>query len=290
MAAWQAGARAEAVAVRQAVLGRRIRLLVAATIGYNVVESVVAIGAGAVASSSALIGFGLDSVIEVSSAAAVAWQFSGGDPRAREKTALRLIAVAFFTLAVFVTVGAVLSLAGAAEAEHSLVGIVLACLSLAVMPVLSLAQRRAGRELGSRSAVADSRQTLLCTYLSGVLLMGLVLNSTLGWSWADPAAALVIAAVAAKEGRDAWRGESCCMPGLVVSPSPPSEGVAGEASGTPMKTGGIPVLTLRADAAAETGDCSCCRQPVTDDRTLGSRDASAAGGSRQAGNGSEPWP
>lgn len=257
MAARHAVVRSEAVSERQAVLGRRIRLLVAATIGYNLVESVVAIGAGTHASSSALIGFGLDSVVEVSSAAAVAWQFWGGDPKAREKTALRMIAVAFFALAVFVTVSAVLSLAGAKEAEHSMVGIVLACVSLAVMPVLSLAQRRAGRELGSRSAVADSRQTLLCTYLSGVLLLGLALNSTLGWSWADPVAALVIAAVAAKEGRDAWRGENCCMPGL-VSPSLPREGAAEESFGLPQQPTRIPVPTLDADTAAATGDCSCC--------------------------------
>jgi hypothetical protein len=93
-----------------------------------------------------------------------------------------------------------------------MVGIILPAVSLAVMPFLSWAQRRAGRELGSRSAVADSKQTLLCTYLSGVLLVGLLLNSTLGWSWADPIAALIIATVAVKEGREAWRGDSCCAP------------------------------------------------------------------------------
>ncbi|GAA3324739.1 cation transporter [Paeniglutamicibacter sulfureus] len=206
-------------AARHGILARRIRLLVAATITYNVVEAFVAIGAGTVASSTALIGFGLDSVIEVSSAAAVAWQFAGRDPQARERAALRLIAVAFFALAAFVTVSAVLSLSGAGEPEHSPVGIILAAVSLAVMPFLSLAQRRAGRELGSRSAVADSRQTLLCTYLSGVLLLGLVLNSALGWSWADPVAALVIAAVAVKEGRDAWKGDSCCLPAPLTSTS-----------------------------------------------------------------------
>lgn len=164
---------------RQAVRTRRIRLLVAATISYSVIEAIVATGAGTGASSTALTGFGLDSVIEVSSAA-VAWQFSGRDPKSREKTAPRFIAYAFFVPAIIVTVGAVRSLSGAGEAEHSTAGIVLAALSLAVMPFLSLAQRRAGRELGSRSAVADSRQTFLCTYLSGVLLLGLVLNCTLG--------------------------------------------------------------------------------------------------------------
>ncbi|RBM14813.1 cobalt transporter [Prauserella sp. PE36] len=195
---------------RRAVLSRRVRWFVAATITYNVIEAVVAITAGTVASSTALIAFGLDSVIEVASAAAVAWQFSGSDPEARERAALRVIAVSFFALATYVTVESVRGLLGADPAEHSTVGIVLATVSLLIMPFLSYAQRRAGRELGSASAVADSKQTLLCTYLSGVLLLGLLLNSLLGWSWADPVVALVIAAVAVKEGRDAWRGQHCC--------------------------------------------------------------------------------
>jgi divalent metal cation (Fe/Co/Zn/Cd) transporter len=195
---------------RRAALSRRVRLLVAATISYNIIEAIVAISAGAVASSTALIGFGLDSVIEVASAAAVAWQFSGKDPEARERTALKIIAVSFFALAAYITVESARSLLSADAAKHSTVGIVLAAVSLLVMPVLSYAQRRAGRELGSASAVADSKQTLLCTYLSGVLLVGLLLNSVLGWSWADPIVALVIAAVAVREGREAWRGEHCC--------------------------------------------------------------------------------
>jgi divalent metal cation (Fe/Co/Zn/Cd) transporter len=198
---------------RRAQLTRRIRLLVAATITYNVIEAIVAITAGTRASSTALIGFGLDSVIEVSSAAAVAWQFSATDHavrEAREKAALRIIALSFFALAAYVTVDSVRALTGTGEARHSGPGIVLAALSLAIMPFLSAAQRRAGRELGSVSAVADSKQTLLCTYLSAVLLVGLLANSLLGWSWADPIAALVIAAVAVKEGREAWRGDNCC--------------------------------------------------------------------------------
>jgi len=195
---------------RQAVLTRRVRLLVAATITYNVVEAVIALAAGTVASSTALIGFGLDSVIEVASAAAVAWQFSGSDPEARERTALRVIAVSFFALAAYVTFESATGLFGQDRAEHSTVGIVLAAVSLLVMPVLSHAQRRAGRELGSASAVADSKQTLLCTYLSAVLLVGLGVNSLFGWWWADPLAALVIAAVAVREGREAWRGDHCC--------------------------------------------------------------------------------
>jgi hypothetical protein len=197
---------------RRVMLGRRIRLLVATTVTYNVIEAVVALGAGVAASSGALIGFGLDSVIEVASAAAVAWQFAGRDPEAREHLALRAIALSFFGLAAFVTLDAVRSLLGSAPAQPSSVGLVLAASSLAIMPFLSYAQRRAGRELGSRSAVADSKQTLLCTYLSAVLLAGLALNSLFGWSWADPIAALVIAAVAVREGLEAWRGDSCCAP------------------------------------------------------------------------------
>lgn len=195
----------------------------AATIAYNVVEAIVAITAGTVASSGALVAFGLDSVIEVASAAAVAWQFSSRDPEARERITLRIIALSFFALAAYVTADSALTLTGAGEAEHSTAGIVLAVLSLMVMPFLSAAQRRAGRELGSASAVADSKQTLLCTYLSGVLLAGLLLDSLLGWSWADPVAALVIAVVAVKEGRAAWRGDACCAP----SPSLAGDGDCG---------------------------------------------------------------
>jgi divalent metal cation (Fe/Co/Zn/Cd) transporter len=195
---------------RRAMLSRRVRLLVAATITYNVIEAVVAISAGAVASSTALIGFGLDSVIEVASASAVAWQFCGRDPETRERTALKIIALSFFALAGYITVESVRSLTGAQDAEHSTVGIVLAAASLTIMPLLSYAQRRAGRELGSTSAVADSRQTLLCAYLSGALLAGLLLNSLFGWSWADPIVALFIAGVAVREGQQAWRGKHCC--------------------------------------------------------------------------------
>lgn len=197
---------------RRATLSRRIRLFVAATITYNVLEATVALTEGARVSSTALIGFGLDSVIEVSSAAAVAWQFAGRDPAAREQTALRVIAFSFFGLAAYVGVDALRSLLGVGEAARSTIGIVLAAASLVIMPVLSYAQRRAGRELGSLSAVADSKQTLLCTYLSAVLLIGLLLNSLLGWSWADPIAALAIAAIAVKEGLDARKGVGCCAP------------------------------------------------------------------------------
>jgi divalent metal cation (Fe/Co/Zn/Cd) transporter len=214
-----ATARPRTTSTRRDVLTRRVRLLVAATIAYNVVEAVVALAAGTVASSSALIGFGLDSVVEVGSAAAVAWQFSTPDHdrrQARERRALRIIAGSFFALAGFVAVDALRTLLGADEAQHSTVGIVLAAVSVLIMPFLSHAQRRAGRQLGSASAVADSKQTLLCTYMSGVLLLGLLANSLLGWSWADPLAALAIAAIAVREGMNAWRGDSCCAPDIAT--------------------------------------------------------------------------
>ncbi|MGW1995288.1 cation transporter [Embleya sp. NPDC001921] len=220
---------------------RRIRLLVAATIAYNVVEAFVALTAGTIASSTALVGFGLDSVIEVSSATAVAWQFSARDHalrEAREQRTLRIIAVSFFVLAAYVAADAARALAGDGEADRSITGIALAALSLAVMPFLSAAQRKAGREIGSASAVADSKQTLLCTYLSVVLLVGLVLNAALGWTWADPIAALVIAAVAIKEGVNAWRGEGCCAPTQ-----------AGTARTTDKASG---------DACGCAAGCSCC--------------------------------
>ncbi|WP_104162270.1 cation transporter [Cryobacterium sp. N22] len=197
---------------RRLVLQRRIRLVVAITISYNVIEAGIALAAGTVASSAALVGFGLDSIVEVLSAAAIAWQFAAPDPEKRERAALRVIAVSFFALAAYVSVDAALSLFGVREAEHSPVGIALAAVSLAIMPVMSWFERRTGRELGSASAVADSKQTLLCSYLSAALLAGLLLNSLLGWAWADSVAALVIAGFAVKEGREAWRGDACTVP------------------------------------------------------------------------------
>lgn len=194
---------------RRSLLHRRIRLFVAATITYNIVEGVVAVVAGTAASSVALIGFGLDSVVEVLSAAAVAWQFAGGDPERREKTALRIISFSFFALAAYLLLTSGLKLFGVDEPAYSPVGMALTALSLLVMPMLSYGQRRTGRELGSRTAVADSKQTLLCTYLSGVVFLGLLVNTLWGWTWADPVAALVIAGVAVREGIEAARGETC---------------------------------------------------------------------------------
>ena len=204
---------------RRRQLGRRAQLLAGASVGYNLIEAAVAIAAGAAASSVALIGFGLDSLVEVGSGLVILWQFRHRLPETREKQALKLIAVSFFALAGYVTVESARALLGASEPESSGIGIAIAVASLAVMPFLSWAQRRTGRLLGSGSVVADSKQTLLCTYLSAVLLIGLLLNATLGWSWADPLAGLVIAAVAVREGLEAWRGESCgCSPtGLTSS-------------------------------------------------------------------------
>jgi divalent metal cation (Fe/Co/Zn/Cd) transporter len=249
-------------------LTRIVRLLVAATISYNVIEAVVAISAGTVASSTALIGFGLDSVVEVASAAAVAWQFSAATHEkreAREQVALRLIAIAFFALAAYVTVESVRALIGSEAAEHSTVGIVLAAVSLAVMPALSMTQRRAGRELGSASAVADSKQTMLCTYLSAVLLVGLVVNSAFGWWWADPAAALVIAALAVKEGREAWKGENCCAPpGLALANKNGADGDCEDGCCSPASSAPTMVTIMKAPKASHAEADDCCAPRPTD--------------------------
>ncbi len=177
------------------------------TLGYNVLEAVIAITAGVIAGSVALISFGGDSVVESLSALVIVWQFRTTVPEDRERQALRLIALAFFALAAYITVDALRALLTGSDAEASPVGIALAIASLIVMPFLAWAKRRVGRQLGSAAVLADSKQTLLCTWLSGALLAGLLLNAMLGWSWADPIAALVIAAFAAHEGLEAWRGE-----------------------------------------------------------------------------------
>jgi divalent metal cation (Fe/Co/Zn/Cd) transporter len=202
---------------RRALLHRRIRWVVGITIGYNLIEAVVSVAAGAAASSAALIGFGLDSLVEVLSAAAVAWQFSRRDPERYEKATLRVIALAFFLLAGYVAANAVLSLTGVFQAEHSTLGIVITAVSVIVMPALSWFERRTGRELGSASAVADSKQTLICTYLSAAVLVGLVLNTLFGWAWADSVAALVIGVFAIREGIEAWNGDTCATPvGMLI--------------------------------------------------------------------------
>lgn len=205
---------------RQA-LGRRAQWLAGASVAYNSVEAVVSIAAGAAASSIALVGFGLDSLVEMSSGLIILWQFRHPMPETRERRALRAIAWSFFALAAYVTLESVRTLVLRDEAQHSTIGIVIAALSLAIMPTLSWAQRRTGRALGSSTVVADSKQTLLCTYLSAVLLVGLLLNATLGWWWADPVVGLVVAWLAVREGREAWRGETCSC-----GPTPSADGDA----------------------------------------------------------------
>jgi divalent metal cation (Fe/Co/Zn/Cd) transporter len=226
----------EAEPGRRRRLGRRAQALAAASVLYNAAEAAVAITSGLVAGSVALVGFGLDSVVEVGSGAIILWQFRHPLPETRERRALTLMAVAFYALAAYVTAESVRTLFTSHEADSSPVGIGLAAASLLVMPLLSWAQRRTGRALGSNAVVADSTQTLLCTYLSAVLLAGLLLNATLGWSWADPVAGLVIAAVAVREGRNAWRGEGCaCGPGVAATDLPAgtagtcTDGCCGEA-------------------------------------------------------------
>ena len=194
-------------AERRAVLHRRVRGIVAFTITYNVVEAVVAITAGSTASSAALVGFGLDSVIEVASAVAVAWQFSRRDPERWEQATARAIAIAFFALAAYVTLEAILRIVGRGEVGHSPLGIGIAVASLLIMPSLAWLEHRTGRELGSRSVQADARQLVLCAYLSGTVLIGLLANSLFGWAWADSFAALVVAFLAVREGLEAWGGE-----------------------------------------------------------------------------------
>ena len=179
-----------------------------ATIAWNVVEAVVAIAAGTAAGSIALVGFGLDSTVEVMSATVIVWQFRGL-AEARERRALRLIALSFFALATYVAIQAIIDLASESEPDPSAVGIGLAVASLIVMPLLARMKRRTAARMGSATVLADSNQTKLCAYLSAILLGGLILNATVGWWWADPVAAIVISALAVNEGRQAWRGEVC---------------------------------------------------------------------------------
>lgn len=192
---------------RTVLLRRRAFRLEYATIVWNIVEAVVAVAAGWIAGSIALIGFGLDSLIEVFAAAVVVWEL-GGVGEDRQRRALRLIGASFFVLALYVTIEAVRDLVVGAEAAESPVGIGLAAISLAVMPALAFAKGRTGRRLGSRTLIADSKETWLCSYLSAILLGGLLLNATVGWWWADPLAALGIAFLALREGLEAWRAEN----------------------------------------------------------------------------------
>lgn len=194
-------------AARRSTLHRRVRFIVGFTISYNVIEAIVAIWAGTLASSAALIGFGLDSVVEVLSAAAIAWQFTRKDPERWEKVTVRAIGLAFFALAAYVTVDAVMSLISQEGPEHSPLGLGITALSLIVMPLLVWFEVRTGRELESKSVMADAKQLILCIYLSGAVFIGLILNTLFGWWWADSVAALVVAVLAIREGIEAWRGD-----------------------------------------------------------------------------------
>ena len=195
----------------RAQLVRRAQLLAWVGLGWHVIEAAVAIGAGVVAGSVALIGFGADSLIEVGAGVVVLWLMAGGrssSPRA-ERRAQQLIAASFFVLALYVGVEATRDLIASHHPDASWVGIVLSVVTLATMPPLAVAKRRVGDRLGSSATTSESRQTMLCAYMSAALLVGLAANAIAGWWWADPVAALVIAGIAVREGRDAWRGDAC---------------------------------------------------------------------------------
>jgi divalent metal cation (Fe/Co/Zn/Cd) transporter len=193
----------------RAQLVRRARLLAWIGLGWHGVEASVAIAAGVIAGSVALVGFGADSVIELAAGLVVLWRLASARAIS-ERRAQQMIAVSFYLLSAYVAVEAILSLAAGDRPAVSWVGIGLAALTLATMPALARAKAKVADELGSSATKSESRQTMLCAYLSAGLLVGLSLNALLGWWWADPIAALGIAAVAIKEGRNAWRGEACC--------------------------------------------------------------------------------
>ncbi|HSN10956.1 MAG TPA: cation transporter [Propionibacteriaceae bacterium] len=192
---------------RRRVLARRARLLAGGSVAYNIVEGLVGLTAGSVAGSAALISFGLDSAVEVASGLVILWQYRHPLPESRERLAQRLVAVCFVALAAYVTYDSVASLVTREHPGVSVVGIVLAAVSLVVMPLIAWGKRRTGRELDSSAVVADSVQTLLCTYLSAILLVGLLGNLLLGWWWLDSVAALAIAVIALREGVETWRGD-----------------------------------------------------------------------------------
>jgi divalent metal cation (Fe/Co/Zn/Cd) transporter len=201
---------------RADVLGRGLRLEYF-SLAYNLLEAAVGVAAGVVAGSVALVGFGLDSVVESLSAATLIWRLRSERSGRRtsedaERRAVRLVAVAFFVLAIYVAVKSGVDLLGRARPDESVVGIALAAVSLVIMPALANAKRRAAREMDSRALQADSTQTSLCTFISGALLVGLVANAAFGWWWADPVAGMVIAFVAVREGRELWLAEDfCCL-------------------------------------------------------------------------------
>ena len=187
--------------------GRRLEYL---TIGWNLLEAFVSVGAGIVAGSVSLVGFGIDSLIECASAFVLLWRLKDGEKgEAREKFALKIVGISFLLLAAYIALNAVKSLIGFESPQASYVGIAIAILSLVVMPLLARAKRRVATNINSRAMKADSRQTDICAYLSAILLAGLVLNALFGWWWADSIAALIMTAIIINEGIEALRGETC---------------------------------------------------------------------------------
>ena len=191
--------------------GRRLEYF---TIAWNTFEGLVGVAAGLLAGSISLVGFGMDSFIEVTSGATLLWRMSvdkDADNRERnEKLSLRIVGVCFVVLAIYIAYEALSDLARKAAPAHSIPGIVLACVSLVVMPILSRAKKKVGNALGSAAMNADARQTDFCVYLSAILLVGLILNAAFGWWWADPVAALVMVPIVAKEGFDGIKARHCC--------------------------------------------------------------------------------
>jgi divalent metal cation (Fe/Co/Zn/Cd) transporter len=197
---------------RRSALIRRARFLARLGLAWHAIEAAVAVGAGLVAGSVALIGFGADSVVESLAGLVVLWRF-GGERHASdlaERRAYRLIAISFWVIAAWVAFEAVSQLGGGGHPEVSWVGIGLAAVTLVTMPPLALAKSRVAEQLHSAATRAEGRQNMLCAYLSVALLIGLGANALAGWWWADPITALVIAGFAVREGREAWRGETCC--------------------------------------------------------------------------------
>jgi divalent metal cation (Fe/Co/Zn/Cd) transporter len=195
----------------RAALERRAKLLAWSGNGWHVVEFAIAVGAGVAAGSVALIGFGIDSVIEALAGGVIVWLFSGGrgSSHTAERRAQQLIASSYALLVLYIAVEATRDLIGSNHPEASWIGVGLAAFTAPTMPLLARAKRNVGRKLNSSATVSEASQNMICAYLSIALLAGLLANALLGWWWADPIAALVIAAVAAKEGVNSWRGESC---------------------------------------------------------------------------------
>jgi len=193
-------------------LAGRAKLLSWASLAYMAVEGLVAIVAGIVAGSIALIGFGLDSAIEGFASVVIVWRFTGWRTlsRAAEERAQKLVAVQFFILAPYVGVESVRALVNGSQAEESVVGIALAASSLVVMPLLGRAKQRIGSRIGSSATASEGKQNLLCAYMAAAVLIGLLGNALFGAWWLDPVVGLLIAGLAVQEGRESWRGDACC--------------------------------------------------------------------------------